>query len=269
MTPFDYIENAGIVRTTLHGMYSYGIARWLIERHRESVEIDWERLERKERLGTHLPGLIPLLDEDSLTEANIPYIAWIHAAKDQNMSDLQWLIDRLEGSSLSEKERSRFYDSLELWIRWDMGEAQSSRTRNIRATRRIFYHRGPLIRRSEVSLDRAMSSPLPLEKLSLNDGKVCSIVSRPTAQVSRVVNHRLRDRDRRSSDAGVEGIFLWCLPAERRLPPRGITRASKLKTAFRSLHEANHVRRMERVYTFYTFGRTALFYSKVLRALIM
>lgn len=278
MTPFDYIENSGIVRTTLHGMYSYGIARWLAASHRARVEIDWERLERKERLGTNLPGLIPLLEEDSLTEANIPYIAWIHAAKDQGESDLQWLIDRIEGSSLSEKERSRLYDSLELWIRWDMGDAQTSRTRNIRARPRIYYHRGPLIRRSEVSLDKAMSSPLPMEKLSLNDGKVMLDACRDTTCVRYRELYGIAYGDpstvvRADAGRGVE-IFLWGLPAERRLPLRGYHAGFTLKNGvpINYIEGITLFERMELGFnTFYTFreGETAWVYSKVLRALSM
>lgn len=276
MTPFDYIENSGIARTTLHGMYSYGIVRWLIERHRANVEIDWARLERKERLGTGLPMLIPLLDEDSLTEANIPYLGWIHAAKEQNTSDLQWLIDRLEGSSLSEKDRSGFYDSLELWIRWDMGDGNSSRTRNIRATRRTFYHRGPLIRRSDVSLDKAMSSPMTLEKLSLNDGKAMLEACRDTTCVRYRELYGIAYGDpstvvRAEAERGVE-IFLWGLPAQRRLPLRGYHAGFTLKNGvpINYIEGITLFERMELGFnTFYTYreGETAWVYAKVLRAL--
>ena len=276
MTPFDYIENSGIVRTTLHGMYSYGIARWLIERHRSNVEIDWARLERKERLGTALPRLIPLLDEDSLTEANIPYLGWIRAAKEQNISDLQWLIDRLEGSSLSEKDRSGFYDSLELWIRWDMGDGNSSRTRNIRATRRTFCHRVPLIRRSDVSLDKSMSSPMTLEKLSLNDGKAMLDACRDTTCVRYRELYGIAYGDpstvvRAEAGRGVE-IFLWGLPAERRLPLRGYHSGFTLKNGvpINYIEGITLFERMELGFnTFYTFrdGETAWVYAKVMRAL--
>src|ERR1044072_8918565 len=44
LTPFDYIEYSGIAGTVLHGTYSYGIARWLVDKHRRAVEVDWERV---------------------------------------------------------------------------------------------------------------------------------------------------------------------------------------------------------------------------------
>lgn len=276
MTPFDYIENSGIVRTTLHGMYSYGIARWLAERHRASVEIDWERLEKKDRLGTNLPRFIPLLDEDALTEANIPYLAWIHSAKKRRTSDLAWLIERLEEALLSEKDKSRFYDSLELWIRWEMGDSRTSRTRNIRARRRIFYHREPLVRRSEVSIAKELNSPLPIKKLSLNQGKVILDVCRDTTCVRYRELYGIAYGDpstvvRADAGRGVE-IFLWGLPAERRLPLRGYHSGFTLKNGvpINYIEGITLFERMELGFnTFYTFrdGETAWVYAKILQVL--
>lgn len=276
MTQFDYIENSGIAGTTLHGMYSYGIARWLVERHRASVEVDWERLERKERLGTHLPRLIPLLDEDSLTEANIPYSTWIHSAKTRKTSDLAWLIERLEESLLSQKDKSTFYDSLELWIRWEMGDSKTSRTRNIRTPRRIFYHRRTLIRRSEVSLDKEISSPLAVEKLSLRRGSAILDMCRDTTCVRYRELYGIAYGDpstvvRADAGRGVE-IFLWGLPAERRLPLRGYHSGFTLKNGvpINYIEGITLFERMELGFnTFYTFrdGETAWVYAKVLRAL--
>ncbi|MFY9608908.1 MAG: hypothetical protein WAU45_09880 [Blastocatellia bacterium] len=276
MTPFDYIENSGIARTTLHGMYSYGIARWLAQHHRASVEIDWERLEKKERLGTNLPRLIPLLDEDSLTEANIPYLTWIHSAKKRRTSDLAWLIERLEKSLLSEKDKSAFYDSLELWIRWEMGDSRTSRTRNIRARRRIFYHREPLVRRNEVSIAKELNSPLPIKKLSPNQGKVILDVCRDTTCVRYRELYGIAYGDpstvvRAEAGRGVE-IFLWGLPAERRLPLRGYHSGFTLKNGV-PINYIEGITLFERIElgfnTFYTFrdGETAWVYGKILQAL--
>jgi hypothetical protein len=276
MTQFDYIENSGIAGTTLHGMYSYGIARWLAERHRISVEIDWERLEKKERLGTHLPRLVPLLDEDSLTEANIPYLTWIRAAKNRRTSDLAWLIERLEKSPLSEKEKSTLYDSLELWIRWEMGDSRTSRTKNIRAPHRVFYHREPLIRRGEVLLAKELDSPLPLKKLSLTQGKSILDRCRDTTCVRYRELYGIAYGDpstvvRGDAGRGVE-IFLWGLPSERRLPLRGYHAGFTLKNGvpINYIEGISLFERMELGFnTFYTFrdGETAWVYAKVLRLL--
>src|SRR5205085_2195537 len=102
---FDYIEYSGIAGTTLHGHYSYGFARWLVECHGEDVEIDWERYQTPERLALVLPRLVPLMAEDTLVEANIPYRDWVRAAKPEGVSDLAWLVAQFERSGLSEREK--------------------------------------------------------------------------------------------------------------------------------------------------------------------
>ncbi len=153
MTAFDYIEYSGIAGTAVTGTFSYQIARWLVSRFYERVDCDWSRHQRKDRLGATLPRFAPLLEEDSLVEANIPYHAWISAARGRKR-DLAWLLQGFERLELSEREKAELYDSLELHVRWDLDDLSATRTRNIRRVLKIFYQTEPLIRRSEVLLKK-------------------------------------------------------------------------------------------------------------------
>jgi hypothetical protein len=137
---FDYIEYSGIAGTTLSGTFSYAIARWLIERYADKVDVDWERNEKKGRLVSVLVQLLPLFYEDSLVEANGPHLTWLRAAKKSAGRDLEWIIKRIERLPLSERRKSELYDSLELYIYWELGNSRASRTRNIRPARKAFYH---------------------------------------------------------------------------------------------------------------------------------
>src|SRR5918911_2350113 len=119
---FDYIEYSGIAGTTLHAHYSYGFARWLVACHGDDVEIDWQRYQTPERLARVLPRLVPLAFEDTSVEVNIPYRDWLQTATPEGMSNLAWLVARFEQSELSEREKSAAYDSLELWMRWRLGD---------------------------------------------------------------------------------------------------------------------------------------------------
>jgi GGDEF domain-containing protein len=275
-TPFDYIEYSGIAGTVLHGTYSYGIARWLVDKHRRAVEVDWERLEKKERLGLILPQVIPLLAEDSLVEANVPYLDWIGAAKKRGTSDLAWIIESFEQSGLSEKEKSTLYDSLELWIRWEMGRARTSRTLNKLRPRKIFYHTQPLIRRNEVSLAREINSPLQMKKLSPTEGKTILDMCRDTTCVRYRELYGIAYGDP-SSVVGVDvgrgvEIFLWGLPPERRLPLRAYHAGFTLKNGvpINYIEGISIFERMELGFnTFYTYreGETAWVYAQALRFL--
>lgn len=276
LTPFDYIEYSGIAGTVLHGTYSYGITRWLVDKHRAAVEIDWERLGKKERLGLILPRIIPLLAEDSLVEANVPYLDWIRAAKERRTSDLAWVIESFERSGLSEKEKSTLYDSLELWIRWEMGRAQASRTMNKLRPRKIFYHTQPLIRRNEVSLAEEINFPLKLKKLSRDEGKAILDMCRDTTCVRYRELYGIAYGDPSSvvgADVGrgVE-IFLWGLPPERRLPLRAYHAGFTLKNGvpINYIEGISIFERMELGFnTFYTYrdGETAWVYAQALRFL--
>jgi hypothetical protein len=275
-TAFDYIENSGIAGTTLLGRYSYGIARWLTRRHPGRVEIDWERYEKNERLAYVWPRLLPLLEEDSLVEQNIPYLAWLRSAKPRRSTDLAYLIERFEGLPVSMKERSALYDSLELWIRWEMGDTKASRTNNRNTPRKVFYHTAPLISRRQVSLAREIAAPLELEQLPLARGEAIVSRCRDTSCVRYRELYGIAYGDpssvvRAEVGRGVE-VYLWGLGPDRRLPLRAYHAGFTVKNGvpINYIEGITIFERMEIGFnTFYTYrdGETAWVYSQVLRML--
>ena len=276
LTPLDYIEYSGIAGTVISGTFSYDIARFLVDTYPSRVDADWSKLAKPERLGETLPRFLPLLYEDSLVEANIPYLSWIDEAT-QKRQRLGWLIRRFEQLNLSGREKAELYDSLELRIRWDLDDLRASRTRNMRRVRKIFYHRGPLIRRSEVSLDREFQSPqFRLKKLSSSPGKAMQDMLRETTTVRYRELYGITHGDsdnvvRADVGRGVE-IFLWGLPADRRLPLRAYHAGFTLKNGvpINYIEGITICERMEIGFNmFYTFreGESAWVYAKVIRLL--
>src|SRR6185436_13231892 len=172
LTPTDYIEYSGIAGTVISGAFSFDILRHLVKRHAPRVELDWNK-PKPERLGATLPRLLPLLYEDSLVEANIPYLTWLHAAKARKKrSDLEWLVQRFERLKLPGRQKAELFDSLELHIKWELDGTRASRTLNKRRVPHVFYHNAPLIRRSEISLDKEFESPpIELQKLTPRQGQ--------------------------------------------------------------------------------------------------
>jgi len=277
LTAFDYIESSGIAGTTISGTFSYAIARWLAERHSAKVDVDWEKHEKKERLGSTLPRLLPLLEEDSLVEANIPYLAWLRAAKAGKESDLVWLVRRFDQLHLTEKEKAEAYDSLELPVTWRLNKSRASRTGNIRKPRKIFYHTEPLIRRSDVSLAEEFDSPpIRLEKLTRAQGEAILDTVRAATTVRYRELYGITHGDSGSVARANVGrgvlIYLWGLPPERRLPLRAYHAGFTLKNGvpINYIEGISLFERMELGFnTFYTFreGETAWVYAKVLRLL--
>jgi hypothetical protein len=277
LTPFDYIENSGIAGTTITGQFSYDIVRFLIDRNESSVEANWTAGVKPERMGATLPRFLPLLYEDSLVEANIPYLTWLGAAKGSRHRYLEWLVRRFEQLQLSERQKAELFDSLELRINWNLGSSRASRTLNKRRVRKIFCHTEPLIRRSEVSLDEEFTSPpFKLQKLSRADGLAMQDMLRETTTVRYRELYGITHGDphnvvRADVGRGVE-IFLWGLPPERRLPLRAYHAGFTLKNGvpINYIEGITICERMEIGFnTFYTFreGESAWVYAKVLKLL--
>jgi len=276
MTPFDYIEDSGIANTVISGTFSYDIVRFLVDRYPSQVDAYWYNLDKPDRLGATLPRFLPLLYEDSLVEANIPYLRWLNEASGGRRR-LGWLIKRFERLRLDERQKAELYDSLGLRIRWDLSQSIASRTRNKRRPRRVFYHAGPLIRRSEVSLDKEFQSPaFPLKRLSYAQGKAMQDMLRETTTVRYRELYGITHGDpggvvRAEAGRGVE-VYLWGLPPERRLPLRAYHAGFTLKNGvpINYIEGITICERMEIGFnTFYTFreGESAWVYATVLRLL--
>ena len=274
---FDYIEYSGIAETTLSGTFSYDIVKWLVQNYPASVGIDWDRSERRDGLGHTLPRFLPLLYEDSLVEANIPYLDWLHAANGTDSRDLEWLVARLERSNLSNKEKAEIFFGLDLRIRWDLGTSRASRTRNLLQPSKVFYHRSPLIKRNQISLNAEFTSaPIQIERLSPGEGRAMQDMLRATTTVRYRELYGITHGDpstvvRADVGRGVQ-IFLWGLPPERRLPLRAYHAGFTLKNGvpINYIEGITTCERMEIGFnTFYTFrdGESALVYAKVLRLL--
>jgi hypothetical protein len=276
MIAFDYMEYSGIAGTELKGTYGYAIARWLEARYPASVSIDWEGYERGERLGHTLPRFLPLLYEDSLVEANVPYTEWLRAAAGRGDGDLRWLLGRFDRLPVSEREKAELYDSLELKIRWKLNDSRAARTHLRLPARKVFYHEGPLIKRSEVSLERELASPPALKRLPRPRGqKMIDMLREATVSRYRelygITHGDPESVVRASVGRGVE-ILLWGLPRDRRLPLRAYHSGFTLKNGVPVdyIEGISLFDRMELGFNlFYTFrdGESAWIYAQVLRVL--
>lgn len=225
LSPFDDVEVSGIAGTAVEDTFSYSITRWLVRRHASRLSIDWEWHEDEYRLAAVWSRFLPLLEEDALVEANVPYLDWLHAAKRGSSGDLSWLIERFERLSLSPKERAELYESLKLYVRWQLGNSRATRTLMKRRVRKIFYHTGPLLRRSDVSLAREfVEPPIKLERLSRKAGEAVLDLARETSTVRYRELYGFTHGDssrvlRACIGRGAE-VFIMGVPPECRLPLR-------------------------------------------------
>src|SRR5438445_11869654 len=70
-------EVVGIAGTVVEATFSYPMVCWLVQRHTKSISIQWGDYERETQRAVIWPRFFPLMEEASLTEANVPYLAWL------------------------------------------------------------------------------------------------------------------------------------------------------------------------------------------------
>jgi hypothetical protein len=276
-SPLESIEASGIAGTVIEEASSYQITRWLVRRHPSRLSINWELHDDEYRLAATWPRFLPLLEEDALVEANVPYTDWLRAAKGRSGSELKWLIERFERLPLSEKEKAELYESLKIYVRWELDDSRATRTLMKRPVRKIFYHREPLLRRSDVSLESELAKPdIPLKKLSLSQGTAILDLARETSMVRYRELYGFTHGDaarvfRADLGRGVE-VFIMGVPPERRLPLRAYHAGLIFKNGVPVCYVETLTifERMEIGFNlYYTFreGESAWLYARVLKVL--
>jgi hypothetical protein len=223
--PFDRPEVSGIAGTEISTDYSFDVVRWLESRCPRAVRFDWESDGREDRLRALFPRFLPLLDEEALEDANVPYLDWMRAAQPDPRRDLAWLIARLDALPISEEERAERYEALKLPIVWSLGNGPVTRSRMRRRAPETFFHSEPLIARRDVSLAEALARPaLPIRRVSPREGREVVDLARGATALRYREYYGFTYADRASVRAarvgrGVE-IFFMGLEKGRRLPLR-------------------------------------------------
>lgn len=274
---FDDEEFSGIVGTAISDNFTYDVARWLAQRYPQQLTVEWDFDEQGRQMGATLPRFIPLLEDDSLVEADTPFLDWMANAAGGPTKILPWLLQRVADTPLTRLQRTSLYDSLAVNVSWKLGNSAASRTHARRKVSRMFYHRQPLLRRNQVSLAGEMDSPpLPVRKLSRRQGEDMLDMTRAALTVRyRELYGTTRGDPNQVFQAdvgrGVQ-IFLWGLPPERRLPLRAYHAGLTLKNGvpINYIEGISLFEWMEVGFnTFYAFrdGETAWIYSKVLHFL--
>ena len=277
MDLFNSEEFSGIAGTAIEDTFTYEVARWLASRHPRELSVEWDLDEQSRQFSGSLPQLLPLLGDDCFVEADTPYLEWLSNAAGDESRILSWLLQRLEKAPLTILQKTAWYDALKIDISWELGNSTASRTHARRTSPAIYYHKAPLIRRNQVSLQQELNSPaLPLRKLSPSQGEeVLNLVREVLTVRYRELYGTTRGDPAQVIEAdagrGVH-IFLWGLPPDRRLPLRAYLAGLTVKNGvpINYIEGISLCEWMEVGFnTFYAFreGETAWIYSKVLHLL--
>src|SRR6185369_1830790 len=274
LASLQHPEVSGIAGTSVIDTFSFYIVRWLLQRHPEQVVIDWEWFEDENRLAETWPRFMPLLEEDTFVEANMPYREWLGAAR-RGRAELPWLMERFNSLPKSDKERAELYDSQQIYVRWTP-DYNASRTGMRLPGRRIFYHRGPLIQRRDVELKKALVQPVKWTKVSTREGERALDMAREASTIRYRELYGFTHGDPKyvyhvELGRGVE-LFLTGLPPDKRLPLRAYHAAMIYKNgvAVGYFEGLSLFERMESGFNlYYTFrdGETAWLYARLLNVM--
>ena len=273
----DDEQVSGIAGTTVSADFHYDQVCWLVKKFPRTVSIDWDGYEKSEALAAALPRFIPLLEDDSLVEPDVPYRRWMEGASGGPGHELSWLVKQFQKLPLNIEEQAEIFGSMELPVRWELGASKATRTHGKLPVREVFYQSEPLIRRSQVSLAHEFAKPrLKLKKLSLREGeRILDLCREATTVRYRELYGTTRGDPASVVQAdvgrGVQ-IFLWGLPPERRLPLRAYQAGFTLKNGvpINYIEGISLFEWMEIGFnTFYAYreGETAWIYAQVLRML--
>ena len=181
--PFKEPEISGVAGTSLTAVFSYEVAARLAAIHPHHIEIAWDRYDESDRLGPVLVRFLPMLAEDWPVEAHVPFQEWMSLAHPRGTTDLTWLLSQLAALPMEPRDVAQLYDSLQLPLTWRMASLPASRSRLRLATRHLFLHREPLLRRSDVSLAHEFNSPpLPVRRLPRSEaGRILDLILQTSA----------------------------------------------------------------------------------------
>jgi hypothetical protein len=248
------------------------MARWLSRL--PGVAASWDAHDAPDRLGSGLPRFVPLLEEEALADAVVPYLEWIAAAKGRER-DLPWLLSRFERLPVARAERAELFDALAVVVSWSLGRSRYSRTLLRRRGPAPFFHREPLLSRRDVDFAGILSGrAMPIRRLSRREGERMLGIARGTTAARYREFYGFTHGDPSTAVAGRPGrgveIFLFGVVPEARLPLRATHTAMVFKNgvAVAYYEGLSLFERMEAGFNvYYTFreGESAWIYAQVLR----
>ncbi|MGA2273958.1 MAG: hypothetical protein ABSH00_10420 [Bryobacteraceae bacterium] len=222
LEPFAEPEVSGIAGTDLTAVFSFEVARSLVERHGRAVHLAWDAHDEMHRVGPGSPQLAPLIGEEWPVEAHVPFERWLAAARPRAQSELPWLLERARAAAPD--HTAERYNAMGLPLTWEIGR-RVSRSRQRAPVRGLFCHSEPLIARRDISLARELASPpLAVKRLPpTNASKMLDLILDTSAMRFRELYGFSHPDEANvfSADAGrgVEIVFFG-LPPRWRLPLR-------------------------------------------------
>ncbi len=169
----ERIEDAGLVDTVIRYPYNYIMARWLVDKYGDDIDIDWEYYAENER--DPLSGLLNLfaqyIENDGIDNEDLATEEWVEVALAESQSSLKWLLKRLDELEASFDVKQYIYDGAELMLKWKIGKSRAASTLAMTSRSVIYYQKTPMKKHRFDLRHIAKSKPPRIKLLSEKAGE--------------------------------------------------------------------------------------------------
>ncbi|UCG32507.1 MAG: hypothetical protein JSU68_12680 [Phycisphaerales bacterium] len=171
------LDDTGMIGTRISYPHTWPVVRELVRLFPDHVRIDREDYDDTDKLDELVRMLVCRLEYDALddTEAD-PWEFLDQVSRAEDVTDLSWLVRRLEEAPWPEDTKARLYDTLGLWMDFRLDRRSVSRTLAWRRPKNVAFQRKPLPGRSPDTA-RAITRPAPLPR-RLSDQRGAELIRR-------------------------------------------------------------------------------------------
>ena len=169
LSPLDEPSVAGIAGLPIAMPFSWAASSWLARRDLECLRVDWDAEDLPDRLAAFLPRFVPGLEEQARVDANVPFRAYVDAARGAE-PDAAWLVRQVDALPHPDAVKAELWEATGLQLAWTPRPADS------RGLARFpgpgpFCSDAPLLSRRDVSVPSELFAPPPSPgRLSRRDG---------------------------------------------------------------------------------------------------
>jgi hypothetical protein len=235
LADLDAPEVSGITDVPVAMPFSWAAASWLARRDPRRLRVDWDAEDLPDRLAAFLPRFVPLLEEQARVDANVPFRAFVDAARSAE-PDAAWLVRGLEAAPFPESVKAELWEATSLQLAWHPRPADSRGLARFPSAA-PFSTDAPLLSRRDVSVAGELAAPPPRPaRLSRLEGAALLDAARAAMAV--------RYRELPAFSAGdPSAVFRFDVGRGTTIFVTGVARAARLpiRAAFGTLFARNGV----------------------------
>jgi hypothetical protein len=221
------LVDSGIAGTTYHYPFGLPMARWLVERYGDFVDVDWDDFNQREEdnLSPLLPPTAGWTETLALDDEELATQDWFErtsATGTARNGALRRLVRRLHASGLPDETQEALYNGVNLPLRWELADTDASRTLAWIEEPNPYFHTEPLRGRTSDLRAEVRNELTKMPPVSLARGRLWIDLARRALSVREREMYALalaNELEVYEADVGrgVRIILIGMLP-DRRLP---------------------------------------------------